>query len=178
MDLTEKTLDSELLYDGRIVKLRRDAVQVPNGNTALREVVEHPGGVAILPLDADGSVIVVRQYRSPLAQMVLEIPAGKLEYGEDPRSCAVRELEEEIGATAALTALGTIYSSPGFCTEQIHLYLARELSFGPCHPDEDEFLLPERIPLAQLTDMALSGELTDGKTVAAVLKTVLLLKGV
>lgn len=179
MDFTEHTLTSETLFEGRIVKLRRDTVRVPGGNTAVREVVEHPGGVAILPLDQDGSVIMVRQYRYPLEQMLLEIPAGKLEYGEDPLACAIRELEEEIGVTAgSLVYLGATYPSPGYCKEVLHLYLARELTFGACHPDEDEFLLPERIPLDKLVDMVLKDEIRDGKTVAAILKTALLLKGV
>ena len=179
MDLTEKTLDSQVLYDGKIVRLRRDTALLPNGSQALREVVEHPGGVGIVALDADGTVLLVRQYRYPLGKALLEIPAGKLERGEDHREAAVRELSEEVGAQAGkLTYLGYTYASPGFCDEAIHLYLAEELTFGETHPDEDEFLMVERLPLDKLVAMALDGTLTDGKSVSGVLKTALLRKGV
>lgn len=178
MELTEKALDSRILYDGAIVRLRRDTARLPNGKLAIREVVEHPGGVGIVPLDGDGCVLMVRQFRYPLGQTLLEIPAGKLERGEDHRVCAVRELSEEVGAQAGkLTYLGYLYASPGFCDEAIHLYLAEELTFSAPHPDEDEFLEPERIPLDELTQMALDGTLTDGKSVAGILRAALLRKG-
>lgn len=178
MDLTEKRLEDRVLYEGKIVRLRRDTVLLPNGRHAVREVVEHPGGVGIVPLDADGCVLMVRQFRYPLGRTLLEIPAGKVEPGEDPRVCAVRELSEEVGASAGkLTFLGRVYASPGFCDEAIHLYLAEELSFGHTHPDEDEFLEIERIPLDKLAAMALDGTLDDGKSVAGILKTVLTRKG-
>lgn len=171
MDLTEKTLDSQTLFEGKIVRLRRDTVEVPGGNHAIREVVEHPGGVGIIPVDQDGCVFMVRQFRYPLNKPVLEIPAGKRDAGEDHRITAERELSEEIGATAEkLTYLGYVYASPGFCTEAIHLYLAEGLTFGETHPDEDEFLEIERIPLDKLVEMALDGTLDDGKSVAGVLR--------
>lgn len=179
MELTEKTLDSKVLFDGVIVKLRKDTALLPNGAQAGREVVEHPGGVGVVALDRDGSVLMVRQFRYPLREVLLEIPAGKLDHpGEDHRAAGERELSEETGATAGKwTYLGFLYASPGFSTEKIHLYLAEELNFGESHPDEDEFLAVERFPLDQLIEMALDGRLTDGKSVAGVLKTALLRRG-
>lgn len=178
MDLTEKTLDSRVLFEGKIVRLRRDTALLPNGAHALREVVEHPGGVGIVAIDGDGCVPLVTQFRYPLGKPLLEIPAGKLERGEDHRLAAIRELSEEVGAEAGkLTYMGFIYASPGFCDEAIHLYLAQELTFGETHPDEDEFLEPERIPLDELVRMALDGTLTDGKSVAGILRAAALLKG-
>ena len=179
MDLTEKTLDSQTLFDGVIVHLRRDTVEVPGGNHAIREVVDHPGGVGIIPVDADGCVFLVRQFRYPIKEVVLEIPAGKREPGEHHRITAERELSEEVGATAGkLTYLGYVYASPGFCTEAIHLYLAEDLTFGETNPDEDEFLEIERIPLNQLVEMALDGTLNDGKTVVGILRAAATRKGV
>lgn len=135
-------------------------------------MVEHPGGVCILPLFDDGTVSIVRQFRYPFQQVVTELPAGKLEKGEAHRPAALRELEEEVGVTCGkLTYLGCLYLSPGFSTEVLHMYLAQELSQGQCHPDEDEFLEAERIPFDQLFQMVMSGEITDAKTVALVLKT-------
>jgi len=178
MDMTEKTLDSQILYDGKIVRLRRDTVEVPGGNHAIREVVEHPGGVGIIPVDDDGCVFLVRQFRYPMKELVLEIPAGKREPGEHHRITAERELSEEVGATAGkLTYLGHVYASPGFCTEAIHLYLAEELTFGQTHPDEDEFLEIERIPLDKLVELALDGTLNDGKTVVGILRAAAAQKG-
>ena len=177
MDLTERMLDSEVIFQGKVVKLRVDRVEVPGGAHAVREVVEHPGGVGIVPVDADGNVLLVRQFRYPIGKVALEIPAGKLEPGEDYRVTAIRELSEEVGAEAGkLTYLGSAYASPGFCNESIHLYLAEDLTFGACHPDADEFLEPERIPLEELTAMALDGRLDDGKSVIGVLRAANLLK--
>lgn len=176
MDLTEKTLTSQVLFDGVIVKLRKDTALLPSGSHAVREVVEHPGGVGVVALDGHGDVLMVRQFRYPLGDVLLEIPAGKLDHpGEDHLEAGKRELSEETGASAGKwTYLGFLYASPGFSTEVIHLYLAEELSFGSSHPDEDEFLSVERIPLDRLTAMALDGTLTDGKSVSGILKTALL----
>ena len=176
MDLTERTLSSETVYQGKIVTLLVDQAELPNGMQAKREVVLHPGGVAILPLDRDGNVTLVQQYRYPFHQLLLELPAGKLDEGEDHRVAAARELSEETGLEAGeLTYLGCILASPGFCTEKLHMYLARDLSFGDTHPDEDEFLSVRRIPFQELVQRCLSGEIQDGKTVTAVLKVKLLL---
>ena len=160
MDLTEKCLESREIYKGRILRLRVDTVALPNGKTSLREIVEHPGGVGILALDENGC----------------EIPAGKREPGEEPFTTARRELKEEVGATAAdWQPLGQIIASPGCYDEVLHLYLARGLTFGDTHPDEDEFLAVRRIPFDELVHQCLSGQIQDGKTVAAVLKVKLLL---
>ena len=153
-----------------------EIVELPDGRIVHREVVSHPGGVGILPLDNEGNIIMVRQYRYPFHRELLEIPAGKLEPGEDPEQCAIRELSEEIGAAAGeLLRLGTIYPSPGVYGETLHLYLARQLTFTAPHPDEGEFLQVERIPFAQAVDLLLSDTLRDGKTVCAIWKTKALL---
>ena len=176
MELTEKTVERQVLFEGKIITVRLDKAQLPNGHVASREVVEHPGGVAILPLFGDGTVPLVRQFRYPFGEVVSELPAGKLEKGEDPRPAALRELAEEVGVTCgSLTYLGCLYLSPGFSTEVLHMYLARDLRQGACHPDEDEFLEVERVPFGTLAGQVLSGEITDAKTVALVLKTKLLL---
>lgn len=176
MDLTEKTLESSIIYDGAFLRLRTDRAKLPNGRTASREVVEHPGGVAILPLDEAGNVILVEQYRYPLGKLVVEVPAGKLNRGEDHRICAMRELEEETGLIPEdLLYLGCLYPSPGFCDEIIYLYLARGLRQSDSHPDEDEFLEVRSVPFGILLDAVMRGEICDAKTVALALKTSLLL---
>ena len=176
MELMEKTVESKTLFEGHIVTLKLDRAQLPNGSLASREVVEHPGGVAVLPLDAEGRVVMVRQYRYPLHNTLLELPAGKLEKGEDHRVCGIRELQEEVGITAdEVIYLGGLYLSPGYSNEVLHLYLARGLHQGECHPDEDEFLEGERIPFPALVEQVMSGEIADGKTVATVLKVKTLL---
>lgn len=171
MELTEKTVERNVLFEGAIIRVRRDRAELPNGHIAGREVVEHPGGVAVLALHEDQTVSMVRQFRYPFQQVVEELPAGKLEYGEDHREAALRELEEEVGAKAGrLTYLGCLYASPGFCTEVLHMYLAQDLELGACHPDEDEFLETERVPFQTLVDQVMRGEVKDAKTVALVLK--------
>ena len=176
MDLTEKTLSTEKIYDGVIIHVRRDKVLLPNGHTSTREIVEHPGGVGILALEADGTVLLVRQYRYAFGRTLLEIPAGKREPGEEPFVTARRELREETGAVAeSWTPLGSLIASPGCYDEVLHLYLARGLTFGDTHPDEDEFLSVRRIPFQELVQRCLSGEIQDGKTVTAVLKAKFLL---
>lgn len=177
MELREKTLESEQLFNGRIIKVYRDTVELPNGKTAFREVVRHPGGVIILPIDGNGCVRMVRQFRYPFGRTILEIPAGKLEYGEEPFSVAQRELGEEIGATAGhWTALGSILPTPGFCDEVHYLWLARDLTFGETHPDEDEFLEQVTLPFEEAFAMAADGRLQDSKTVAALLRAKLLME--
>lgn len=165
----EKPLDTTRLLEGRIVNVRRDTVELINGKTAFREVVEHPGGVVILAVDHQKRAYMVRQYRYPIGKELLEVPAGKLERGEAPLDGAIRELKEETGLTAGkLIYFGGTYPSPGFCDEQLYIYLALELSQGEACPDEDEFLRVEAIDLDELAEMALRGELPDGKTINAI----------
>lgn len=174
MELTEKTLTSREVYRGRILRVREDTVRLPNGKTAEREVAEHPGGVGILALDG-GDVLLVRQYRYALSRVLTEIPAGKREPGEEPFVTAQRELREEIGATAGKwTELGALIASPGCYGEVLYLYMAQELTFGDTHPDEDEFLDVVRMPFDRAVELCMTGELTDAKTVIALLKGKLL----
>ena len=176
MDMTEKTLASREVYRGRIIRVREDTVLLPNGKEGRREVVEHPGGVGILALDGD-DVLLVRQYRYAFSRVLTEIPAGKREPGEEPSVTARRELKEEIGAEAgSWTELGALIASPGCYGETLYLYLAQKLTFGATHPDEDEFLDVLRMPFDQAVERCMSGELTDAKTVAALLKAKILLK--
>ena len=176
MELWEKTVESETLFEGKIVTLKLDKAQLVNGRIARREVVEHPGGVAVLPLFDDGTVSIVRQFRYPFQAVVTELPAGKLERGEDHRLAGLRELEEETGLTAdSFQYMGALLASPGFSDEVIHLYLARGLRQGPCHPDPDEFLELCRLPFSELLEQAMDGRLRDAKTVAGLLKTKVLL---
>ncbi len=176
MDLTEHTVESKTIFEGVIVKLKVDQARLPNGSVAGREVVEHPGGVAILPLDEDGNVTLVQQYRYPFHQVILELPAGKLDRAEDHRVAAERELSEETGLVAQeLTYLGCLLASPGFCTERLHMYLARGLSRTQSHPDEDEFLNVITMPFDKLLEQVMDGTIEDAKTVATVLKTKVLL---
>lgn len=174
MELTEKTLTSREVYRGRILRVREDTVRLPNGKTAEREVAEHPGGVGILALDG-GDVLLVRQYRYAFSRVLTEIPAGKREPGEEPFVTAQRELREEIGATAGKwTELGALIASPGCYGEVLYLYMAQELTFGDTHPDEDEFLDVMRMPFDRAVELCMTGELTDAKTVIALLKGKLL----
>lgn len=168
-DLTEERVSSERVFTGRILKVRVDEVLLqPGGHSARREVVEHPGAVAIVPLTEDGRVLLVRQYRYAAGVELLEIPAGTLEPGEDLATCARRELSEETGGRAlVLELLATVFTSPGFCDERIHIYLARldPEAVGGQHPDEDERLHVEAVPLAKALDMALAGRIQDAKSV-------------
>ena len=170
--LREQGISSELIYDGKIVHLYRDEVRLPDGNTATREVIRHVGAVCVVPLTEDDQVICVRQYRYPHARVLLEIPAGKLDSREEDRpSAAMRELREETGAVCGrLTPLGRLYTTPAFVEEVIDMYLAEDLTFGETSPDEDEFLDVVRIPLEDMVNMILKGEIADAKTQAAILK--------
>ena len=171
MDYTEKCLDSKEIYRGKIIYVHKDSVSLPDGSESIREIVEHSGGVAVIPVDDEGNVWCVRQYRYAFADHLLEVPAGKLEDGEDPLECAVRELSEETGFTAEkFTYLGSLLPSPGYCKETLYLYLATGLKPGKAHLDPGEFLDVERHSLRELTDMVMNNELTDAKTAMAVLK--------
>ena len=174
----EKQLSREMKFDGRVVKLDGYQVELDNGTQTFREVIEHPGGVCVLPIDENGDVYMVRQFRYPFMKALYELPAGKLEFGENHRECGIRELKEETGATAdSFEYLGCIYPTVAYDTEIIHMYLARGLHFGEQHLDEGEFLDVVKLPFEKVVEMALNGELPDAKTQAAVLKTKILIDG-
>ena len=167
--LEEKQISTKRIYDGKIVNLRVDTVLLPNGREATREVIEHVGAVCVVPVLPDGTTYMVRQYRYPFAEAVLEIPAGKLDAGEQPVDAANRELEEEIGMKASeLIYMGEFRPSVAYDMEVIHMYLARGLV--KTHQHLDEVLNIEAYPLDQIYSMILDNQLTDGKTIAAVLK--------
>ena len=168
----EKCIKSEYRYRGKVVHLRLETVQVQNGKTSTREIVEHCEGVCVVAMDAQNRICLVRQYRRPLDDFLLELPAGKMEEGEDSLICAGRELLEETGYTAEhYVYLGADYVSPGYCTEKIHVYLATGLTPGQAQPDEDEFVEVYTYGLDELTQMIMRGEICDAKTVIGVLKT-------
>jgi len=166
----EKELKREYKFEGRILNLRVDTVEMPDGSEAMREVVEHNGGVAVVAVDEKDRVYLVRQYRRPLDRDLLEIPAGKLDKGEDHRIGAIRELKEETGLTAgSLLYLSGTAASPGYTSEIIHLYLATDLTRGEAQLDEGEFLNLEIYTLDQTIEMIKKGEIVDGKTINALL---------
>lgn len=176
MHLDEKTLSSEQRFDGRIVKLFVDEVELENGDTARREVIKHPGGVCVAALDEEDNVLFVRQFRYPHKRVLLEIPAGKLEFGEEHRACGLRELREETGCTCdSFEYLGCLIPTPAYDGEIIHMYLARGLHGGAQELDADEFLEVEKIPLEKAVKMIMNNEIEDAKTQIAILKTKLLL---
>lgn len=170
MEYTEKRLSGEKVYDGVIVDVYLDKAQLVNGDIVKREVVDHPGGVGILPIDDDNNCYMVTQFRYPIQKTMLEIPAGKLERGEEHYSCAVRELSEETGFTAdEFIYCGVTTTSPGFSTELLHVYIAKGLHSGQSHPDDDEFLNVVKYPLTELREKVMSNEITDAKTIIAIL---------
>lgn len=177
MDTREVTVLKNTIYQGKILNLRVDVAGLPNGKEAPREFVEHNGGVTVAALTDDAKLIFVRQFRYPYMEEVLELPAGKLEKGEDPLEAGKRELREEAGVTAEqYINLGEFYPSPGYTNEVIYLYGARDLTQVEQELDEDEFLNVEYISLDKAVDMVLSNEIKDGKTQAAVLKLAALIE--
>lgn len=174
--LQEKTLESEEIYDGRILKLKRDKVQLENGEDAIREYVVHSGGVCILPINDRGEILFVRQFRYPFHTVLLEIPAGKREAGEEPLACGVRELKEEIGARAEkITYLGKLYPTVAYDTEVIYMYMAQGLDMSEQHLDADEFVDIVPIPFDEAVSMVMRDEIPDSKTQIAILKAKALL---
>lgn len=169
--LRETPFQTKVVFDGKIISVEHWRVKLPDGREALREVVKHPGAAAVVPVDENGNVTLVRQHRVAIGRMTLEIPAGKLNFvGEDPFECAVRELEEETGLKAGRWELLTrVDTTPGFCTERIALYLATDLSQHEAHADEDEFLQLTRIPLKEAVELVMAGELADAKTALGIL---------
>jgi ADP-ribose pyrophosphatase len=176
MKLTEKTISSETIFEGRVVHLVRDEVELENGKVTTREVVKHPGGVCILALTDENKVVMVRQFRYAHRIVQLEVPAGKLEFGEDPRECGIRELAEETGYEAgSFEFFGKMLPTPAYVGEVIHIYIARELNKIGQKLDEDEFLEVVEVDFDEAVKMVLDGEITDGKTQIALLKARLLL---
>lgn len=169
MDTAEKKISSKLIYKGKILSLYVDGVELPNGETSYRECVRHSGGACVLFIK-EGKVALVRQYRYLYGKEIYEIPAGKMEEGEDAKISAVRELEEETGYRAEVTHLLDIYPTPGYIDEIIHIYLAKEGEFVGQKLDDGEFLNLFFIPLEQVVKMIESGEICDAKTVAAIYK--------
>ncbi len=164
----EVTIKSEPIFKGRIISLQLDTVELPNGKTATREIVKHPGAVAVIALHED-RMIVVEQFRKPLERSLVEIPAGKLDAGEVPIEAARRELEEETGFSAAsLRPVCSFYTSPGFADEIVHVFLAEQLTPGELRPDEDEFLDIQSITLEEAKQFITDGRIRDAKTVTAV----------
>jgi len=167
-DLTEVCLKQKRIYQGKVFRVEQDEVRLPNGLTGSREVVRHPGAVGILALKEE-KILLVRQYRYALGRETLEIPAGKLDWGEEPEVCAIRELREETGYQGKVEKLGEIATSPGFTDEIIHLYRAADLVWAPLTTDDDEFINVESVPLAEAAEQARRGEITDAKTALAIL---------
>jgi ADP-ribose pyrophosphatase len=172
-----RTLERHQRWQGRTITVLTERVALPNGNEVELDVVHHPGAAAVVALDADGMVLLVRQYRHTVRDWLLEVPAGKLAPGEEPSACARRELEEEAGVRAATwRELGSILVSPGFCDERIWLFLATDLGDGEQRLEADEVLALERLPLAEAERRALAGELVDAKSTCAILRAAALLR--
>lgn len=166
----EKTINSELIFDGRVVKLYKDSVELSTGQKTFREVVKHSGGVVILAFKGD-KILLVKQFRYPMKEVMLELPAGKLEQGEDPFEAAKRELEEETGYCAnKWTDLGYVYTSPGYSDEKLYLYKAEDLEFTHCHPDEGEIIQAFEYKYDDVLKMIDNGQINDSKTLCALLR--------
>lgn len=178
MHLQEKTTGSEKTYQGKVFYVTRDTAELEDGKEVQRDVVHHSGGVCVVPLTEKGTVLMVKQFRYPMQQVTLEIPAGKLEAGEDPADCGRRELREEAGRTCEkYTPLGKLFPTPAYDTEVIHMYLAQELSAPEAQDlDDGEFLDVTELPLEQAVQMVMDGEIPDAKTQIALLKTYVLLQ--
>lgn len=170
MDFYEKTLENKNIYSGKIITVDIETVLLPNNKTAAREIVRHPGAVAILPVDASGNICFVRQFRKAVDSELLEVPAGKLEKGEEPSQCALRELQEEIGYSAnKLTFLTAIYTSPGFADEKIYIFKAEDLIKSELEKDDDEFINILWYKPDKAFEMIKNGEIRDAKTITALL---------
>lgn len=171
MELAEKTLNETYRFKGRIINVRVDDVELPDGHKSIREVIEHPGGVCVAALTPDGKLPFVRQFRYPYKEIVTELPAGKLEKGEDPFDAIKRELAEEVGAEGVnWRRMGKLYPSPGYCGEIIYLFACDVNVSGKSHPDDGEFLEVEYIELEKAAEMVLNNEIPDSKTQTLILK--------
>ena len=168
----EKTVSSTSIYRGRIINVRDDEVVLPDGRVTRREIVEHKDVVAVVALDDEDNVLLVKQYRKPVEKALLEIPAGGIDDGESPDECAVREMQEETGyRPGILQKIGGLYASPGYCSEYLHLYLATDLVPGKLTADDDEQIELIRVPLEQIPELISSGQICDAKSVATLLIT-------
>ena len=168
--LTEKFLKSQKVFTGNLLTVYCDQVELPNGKEASREFIRHPGAIAVVPVTNDGKIVLVRQYRYPVGKNMLEVPAGKLDKGEQPDQCVLRELEEETGyVTKNIRKLSSIYTTPGFTDEVIHLYIAEELTLAKQCPDEDEFLDVEVYTKEEIRAMIEDGTINDAKSMLALL---------
>lgn len=177
MVFEEKTVSSEKIFDGKIISVRVDTVEMPDGKLATREIVDHPGGVGVVAVTDNDEIIMVKQFRKPIERSIYEVPAGKLDNGEEHLKCGIRELEEETGYKADdYTYLGAMYPTPGFANEITHLYLATGLYKGEMHLDQDEYLDVEFIKIDQVKEMIMTNEISDAKTVFGVFKALELLK--
>lgn len=166
----EKTMKSERLYEGKILNLRVDTVELPDKKYSKREIVEHPGSVAVIPITDDGSIILIKQYRKAVERFLLELPAGKMEINEEPRVTAIRELKEETGyTTEKMEYLIEFYTSPGFTNEKIYLFLATNLVKEEAEQDTDEYITVEKYNIDVLMKMIERGEITDSKTIIGIL---------
>ena len=173
MDFTEKTLNSKVVYDGKVITVIKDDVEVADGHKSFREVVLHSGGVVIAALKDPETILLVKQYRYPLKETILELPAEKLEKGENPDFAAKRELEEETGYRAkSWNSLGYINTTPGICTEKLYLYLATDLTYVGDHPDEGEILKCSEYKLSDVLEMIYSGKINDAKTICTLTRSV------
>ncbi len=172
----EKRISGKTLFEGHVFNMTLDTVELENGKTASREVVHHNGGACVVALNEKCEIYLVRQFRYPYAKEIIEIPAGKLEKGENPKDAAIRELREECGVKAEnIISLGEFYPTVAYCTEVIYIYLATGLSTCEMNLDDDEFLTPELMPLQKAYEMVMSSEICDGKTITGILKTKALL---
>ena len=177
MKLTEKTLEQEYLFHGKIIQVRLDKAELENGAVVNREVVEHPGGVSVAALTDQNELLFVRQFRYPYSQILLELPAGKLEKGEDPFEALKREQQKETGTTGKdYIFMGNLYPTPGYCNEIIRLWACRVDSWGEQNPDDDEFIEVERIPLEKAVEMVLNNGIEDAKTQVGILKAAALVQ--
>lgn len=169
--LIEKQISSKNVFDGVLLHVYKDDIELPNGNNAVREYIKHQGAVCVVPVTDEMEVIAVKQYRYPIGRVTIEIPAGKLDAGEEPLTAAKRELSEETGVECAdIEYIGGLYPSVAYTDEIIHMYVAKNLVFGEAHTDDDEFLNVVKIPLKDFVDMVMDGKIQDSKTMAAILK--------
>lgn len=177
MHLSEKKISGEKVFSGKVIDLSVDKAELEDGKIVTRELITHPGGVCVVPINENGEVYMVKQFRYPFQKVLLEIPAGKLEKGEDHRLCGIRELKEEIGAQAGVFEyLGCLYPTVAYDTEIIHMYLAKELTFGEQDLDEGEFIDVVKMPFEKAVEMVMNNEIPDAKTQLALLKAKMMMK--